>query len=247
MDPILLNLGFLQIRWYSLLFVLGFVIGYFILQRLAKRKKIKKELIESYFIWLIVSTIVGARLFEVLFYSPAYYFTNPLKILYVWEGGLSSHGAMLGMILTTYFFTRKHKMHFYDLADLGVVPVALGAAFVRIGNFINQELVGRITQVPWAVKFQNYEGLRHPVQLYEAFTNILIFGILYNLKRLKKGMVFWLFLLFYSTFRFIIEFFKDLPKEYGIFNLLGLNTAQWFSLILILVSIIFLIRIKLHE
>lgn len=240
MNPVLFNLGPIEIRCYGILFALAFLTGYLILRKLAREKGINDDLIDSYFIYLLIFMVIGARLFEILFYEPAYYLSNPIKIFYLWEGGLASHGAILAAIIVTYFFTKKHKMHFYDLADLAVIPCALGAAFVRAGNFINGELVGKITTFPTAVKFGNYEGLRHPVQLYEAFANILIFAALYNLKKLnlKKGTLFWLFILSYSVFRLIIDFFKDI----AIFA--GLTIAQWASIILIIISIIFLIRIK---
>lgn len=235
MNPVLFSIGSIEIRYYGILMALAFLIGYFILRKLAKEKHIKEDLIDSYFIWLLISMIIGARLFEVLFYEPSYYFANPIEILKIWHGGLASHGAIFAAILVTYFFTKKHKMHFYDLADLVVIPCALGAAFVRIGNFINGEIVGTITTLPWGVKFDNYDGLRHPVQLYEAFTNILIFAALYNIRKMKlrAGFIFWSFILVYSIFRFIWEFVKDMPHYFY------LTTGQWFSLVLIVISVFF--------
>lgn len=240
MNPILFHIGPLEIRYYGILFALAFLIGYFILKKLAKEKSIEENLIDSYFIYLLIFMVIGARLFEVIFYEPLYYLADPIKIFYIWQGGLASHGAIIAAILVTYFFTKKHKMHFYDLADLVVIPCALGACFVRIGNFINGELVGKVTTLPTGIQFDNYEGLRHPVQLYEAFTNLIIFATLYNLRKLKlkKGTLFWSFILIYSILRLIIDSFKDIPV------FAGLTIAQWASILLILISVFFLIKKK---
>lgn len=238
-NPTLFHIGPLEIRYYGILFALAFIIGYFIAIKLAPKFKIKKQTVEDYIPWAIILVVVGARLFEVLFYDPSYYFANPLKILTVWEGGLASHGAIIALILGTIYFCKKKKISFYNFSDLFVIPIALGAAFVRIGNFLNSELVGKITSVPWAVKFLGYEGLRHPVQLYQSFGYLAIFGILLylvNIKKKLKGLIFWSFLFLDSLFRLITEFFKDLPPSYG-FELIGLNLAQWISIVIILISL----------
>ena len=246
MNPILLDLGYVQIKWYSLLLILAFIIGYFIALKIAKEKKIKKTIIESYFVYIILGAIIGARLFEVILYNPTYYLSNPIKVFYIWGGGITSHGAIAGMIISTLIFSKIHKIKFYTLADITVVPCALGATLVRIGNFINEELVGKTTSMPWGVNFKNYGGLRHPVQLYEAFTNFVLFIFLYSKRKLKDGILFWSFLLIYSVFRLTIEFFKYFPEHYGLLDILGLNTAQWLSIIIIIISTIFLIKIKFH-
>lgn len=238
-NPVLLEIGSLQIRWYGLLYALAFLVGYFILKKLAKNFNIKEEIIEDYMPYVIIADIVGARLFEVLFYDPKYYFSNPLKIFAVWEGGLASHGAIMVIILTTIWFCKKRNISFYNLVDLVAIPVALGAAFIRIGNFINSELVGRVTDLPWAVQFIGYEGLRHPVQIYQAIGHVIIFAILLSMlkiKNRKEGTIFWSLLFLDSIFRLFTEFFKDLPLDYG-FYLLGLNLAQWASIIILLISV----------
>ena len=240
LDPIFLRLGPLQIRYYGLLYALAFLVGYFILKKLSPKFKIKEEDVEDYLPYIIIADIVGARLFEVLFYSPGYYFSNPIKIFAVWEGGLASHGAIIAIILTTIYFCKKRKINFYNFTDLVAIPVALGAAFIRIGNFVNSELVGKITNVPWAVQFTGYEGLRHPVQIYQAIGHILIFLILLSLlkiKNRKEGTIFWSLLFLDSIFRLLTEFYKDLPSDYG-FIYFGLNLAQWASVLIILISII---------
>lgn len=238
-NPVFLNIGPVQIRYYGLLYALAFLAGYFILRKLSKRFNIKEEYIDDYMPYIILADIIGARLFEVLFYNPKYYFANPLKIFAIWEGGLASHGAIIAIILTTIYFCKKRKIKFYNFADLVCIPIALGASFIRIGNFINSELVGKITTVPWAVHFAGYEGLRHPVQIYQAIGHIIIFIVLLNmlkLKNRKEGTIFWSFFFLDSLFRFITEFYKDLPADYG-FSYLGLNLAQWASIVIILITI----------
>src|SRR3989344_2891848 len=133
-DPVLLNLGPFEIRYYGLLFALAFLIGYFIARKLAKEFDVKEKRVEDFSFYAILAVVIGARLFEVLFYNPSYYFSNPMKILYVWEGGLASHGAVIGLIVLTYLFVKKYKLKFYKIADLFVIPISLGASFVRLGN-----------------------------------------------------------------------------------------------------------------
>ncbi len=237
-NPVLLDIGPLQIRYYGILYALAFLVGYFIARKLAGKFKIKKEDIDDFMPYIIIADIVGARLFEVLFYDPSYYFSNPLKIFAVWEGGLASHGAIIVMILTTIYFCRKRNISFYNFTDLIAIPIALGAAFIRIGNFLNSELVGRVTDLPWAVQFLGYEGLRHPVQIYQALGHVIIFFILLSMvkiKNRKEGTIFWSLLFIDSIFRFFTEFYKDLPLDYGFFYL-GLNLAQWFSILIIVIS-----------
>lgn len=238
-NAILLDLGFWQLRWYSVLFVIGLILSYFIILKIAQEKGHKKELFERFFLWGVISIIIGARLFEVLFYEPSYYLSNPLKIFYVWEGGLASHGAIIGLILVSFIFARRNKLHFYDLADIIVIPCGLAAAFVRLGNFFNGELVGKITDFFTGMKFRNYSGLRHPVQLYQAVSNLVIFGFMYRLRKLKQGVLFWMFLFLYSILRFFTEFYKEMELVF-----LGLNLAQLLSILIFITSIVFLIKLK---
>ncbi|HLC85922.1 MAG TPA: prolipoprotein diacylglyceryl transferase [Candidatus Nanoarchaeia archaeon] len=244
-DPVFFRLGLLEIRYYGLLYALAFLAGYFIAKKLAKHFNIDEKHIEDYMPYIIVADIVGARLFEVLFYDPEYYFANPLKIFAVWEGGLASHGAIITIFLATVYFCKKRNISFYNFVDLVAVPVALGASFIRVGNFLNSELVGKVTNVPWAVNFAGYEGLRHPVQLYQALGHLLIFAVLlvllFRIKNRKEGMIFWSMLSLDSLFRFVTEFFKDLPADYGFFYF-GLNLAQWFSIVIGIISVVFLIK-----
>ncbi len=237
-NPILFNLGSLEIRWYGLLFALGFLIGYFILIKLAPRFNIKKEIIEDYVPLIIIAAVVGARLFKVIVYEPSYYLANPLKIFAVWEGGLASHGAIILMILTTIWFCKRKNINFFKFADLVVIPIALGAGLIRVGNFINGELVGKVTNVPWAINFIGYEGLRHPVQLYQFLGYIIIFIILLSMLKLKNretGTIFWSFFILATTYRSSTHSFNA-PTPHNLY-ILSLNLAQWISIIIILISI----------
>lgn len=243
LDPVLLRFGVFEIRWYGLLFAAAFLVGYGLLMRLAKERSIAKEVVEDIFVWMVPLVVVGARLFEVFVYEPAYYFADPIKVLYVWEGGLASHGGILGGVLALWIVARKHKLRFYAIADLAVIPFVLGAAFVRLGNFINGELVGRVANVPWAVKFQGYEGLRHPSQLYEAMKNVVVAALLWGVrkKQLPEGVLFWLGLFLFSFFRFFVEFFKEFPTYYG------LNIGQYLSVIVVVISGFFLAKFWTRE
>ena len=236
MNPVAINLGFWQIYWYSILLALGFIIGYLIFIKFGKEKGLKKHILEKYFIWCVVSIVVGARLFEVFFYNFQYYLNDPIKIFYIWQGGISSHGAIIGLIIMTLVFAKRNKLRFYQLSDLVVIPAALGAAFVRIGNFINGELVGRVTTSALGVGVKG--AMRHPVQLYQSFSNFVLFGVLYSIRGYKEGVLTWGFIGLYSIFRFFTEFYKDLP--YGNWPI---NLAQVLSIIGVGVSGYFLYRI----
>ncbi len=243
-NPILAEVGPFQIRYYGILMALAFLIGYFIIIKLAEERGIKRQNIEELFLFMMIGLIVGARLGEVLFYNPGYYFSNPEQILYVWKGGLASHGAVIGGVLVMWWYSKKKKIQFYDIADIAVIPIALGAAFVRVGNFFNGEIVGRVTSIPWAVKFKGYEGFRHPSQLYEAAKNLLIFGILWNMKSVKnlpKGFLFWSFGALYGLLRFFVEYFKEyqtLPSTFP------LTMGQVLSIPMFLISVFMLYRIS---
>ena len=230
-DPIVLQLGPLTVRWYGVLMALAFLIGYFIVRKLAKDKGMDQDMMEKYFLYMLVGLIAGARLGHIIFYRLDYYLANPLKIFAVWEGGLASHGAMIAGILVTLWFARRNNIRFYNLADVMVIPIALGAMFVRLGNFTNGEIVGRVTSLPWGTKFAGYEGYRHPSQLYEAAKNFALFLFLWqvnSLRNLAKGMIFWLFIWTYAILRFVVEFFKE--YQGGWFDgLYGLTTGQWLS------------------
>lgn len=246
-NPVLLKIGIFEIRYYGLIFVLSFLIAYFILVYLAKERKLKlnKEDIADLILYLIISIVIGSRLFYVIFYNLKFYLSNPLQIFAVWHGGLSFHGGLIGAIIGALFFCKKKKISFYEIADIVVIPAALGLALGRIGNFINGELYGRITNLPWAVKFKDAEGFRHPSQLYESLKNFIILGILWFIrnKNLPKGFLFWSFVTMYSCLRFFVEFFREPDMQLG-FIIYNLTMGQILCIITFFIGIYSLFRLK---
>ncbi len=221
-DPVFLRLGPLELRWYGLMYVLSFSIAYLLITHNAKRKNLplKKDDIADLIFYLALGVILGGRIGYILFYNLSYYLENPLKVFAVWEGGMSFHGGLIGTVLFTYFYIRKKKISFTMLADLcaPVVPVCL--CLGRLGNFINGELFGRVTNLPWGMVFPG-GGLRprHPSQLYEAFLEgPVLYTILWLVQRkkdLRPGVVFWCFITFYGLFRFLVEFTREPDPQIG--------------------------------
>lgn len=213
--PVLFEVGPLSVRWYAIMWLLGFLFIYYFVRRQIRngRFAMQEKELDNLMTLLLVSTIVFARVFYIIFYNFSYYIQNPLEMLAVWHGGLSFHGGLAGMIAAGWWFARKKGMKFLEMADVFVIPAALAQAFGRIGNFINGELYGRVTNVPWAVNFPGAEGPRHPSQLYEAAYDIVIFIILLWLWRknkvLKQGNYLALFLILYGCFRFLTEFLRQ--------------------------------------
>lgn len=243
LDPVIANLGPLEIRWYGLMYVLTFIIIYIYVRAAVKHKKIKLALddVDTLMVWLTIALVVGARIFEVLFYNPSYYFANPKEIIAVWHGGLSFHGGLAALLITGYIFARKKNINFLHLCDIFIVPLALGQALGRLGNFINGELYGRITDLPWGVKFPGAEGFRHPSQLYEAAYDLVIFAFLYfqrNMKRPHGYFIAW-FLVLYSIFRFFTEFVREPEVMLG-----PLTLAQWLNIPMFVAGVYLLYRIR---
>lgn len=247
-NPTLLHIGPFEIRYYGIIFVLGFIIAYFLIYHLAKERKLKlnKDDAADLLFYLIVGVIIGSRLFLVLFYDLKYYLANPLEIFAIWHGGLSFHGGLVGAIIAGFFFTKKKKINFYDLADIIVIPLALGLCLGRIANFLNSELYGRITNLPWGVNF-NYEVVdgkhvfRHPSQLYESFKNLFIFFVLWFLrnKKLPRGFLFWLFVTLYGLLRSLIEFVREPSVMIG-----PLTMGQLLSIPMFIIGLIMLFKLK---
>ncbi|MBI2657207.1 prolipoprotein diacylglyceryl transferase [Candidatus Woesearchaeota archaeon] len=243
-NPVLLELGPFQIRYYGLFYALGFVIAYFLIYHLAKKKQLSltKDDVSGFLIYEVIGVVIGARLVYILFYNFAFYIQDPLEIVALWHGGLSFHGGFIGAILAMYLFSRKKKIEFYDLADIAVLPVALGLALGRIGNFINAELYGRVTNAPWCIDYSKSQfaqvpsGCRHPSQVYASIKNLIIFAALWSIKgkKLPKGFMFWSFVALYGLFRTIIEFFRAPDEQIGfIFNYFTMGQLLSFPLFLI--------------
>ncbi len=237
-NPNIFSYKGIHLRWYGLAYALGFIIGYVYLSRRLKRFNIK-GLIDDVVLYAVFGVILGGRIGYVLIYNFSYYYHHPLQALYIWDGGMSFHGGLVGTIIAGVLLAKKYRLSFYDLADEAVVIVPIGLFFGRIANFINDELWGRVTDVPWAVAFPAGGYLpRHPSQLYEAFfEGLVLFFILWRLRdRLLpyKGMLFWLFVFLYGFFRFFIEFTRQPDPQIGF--IFGLTMGQWLCLIMIVVS-----------
>ena len=213
MNPIIFQIGSLSVRWYGLMYVLGFLFVYFFARRSIRERKlnISDNEFEWFMLALLAGMVIGARLFEVLFYNPSYYLANPARVLAIWQGGLSFHGGLVALLLIGWGFCRMKKIHFLELADIFVMPLAFALALGRLGNFINGELYGRITNVRWCFYFPGADGCRHPSQLYEIAKNLVIFGVLLGVRKKQwpKGSFLGLFLLLYGVLRFLIEFVRE--------------------------------------
>lgn len=217
-NPVLLQLGPLQIRWYGLMYVLSFLFVYWYVKKASRENKIKltEEQIDNSMLLMTIALIIGARLFDVIFWDFSTFAQQPLKIFAIWEGGLSFHGGLTGILITSYLLCKKYKIKLLQFADVFAVPLALGQTFGRIGNFINGELYGGPTTLPWGINFHNELNqagtaiFRHPTQIYEAIYNLIIFATLWKLKNknLPPGTIFATFLIMYSIFRTLTEFIR---------------------------------------
>ncbi|NBX93222.1 MAG: prolipoprotein diacylglyceryl transferase [Proteobacteria bacterium] len=242
-DPVLIHLwGPLQIRWYSLLYVGAFVVARWILRALAKEDRFKftQEDVEQFIVWLLIGTVAGARIFYCLFYDPKNLLANPLYLFQVYLGGLSFHGGLIGSICAAILFCRKKGIPFWNFADALVLAAPTGLAMGRIGNFINGELYGRTTEVPWGVVFREGGPLpRHPSQLYEFFLEgVVLFAVLWILKNRfrRDGQLSLVFLVGYSLIRFGVEFFREPDSQLGYLTL-GLSMGQLLSIAMLVISI----------
>jgi len=233
-DPILVQLGPLALRWYGLFFAMAFLIGTSILRRmfLAEGKPLQDT--DTLLTWGVVSVVVGARLGHVLFYEPAYYFSNPLEILAVWHGGLASHGGAIGSLAVLYVFAKKLNHSFLWICDRVAILVPMTGALIRTGNFFNSEIIGKATDGTWGVIFARIDGTpRHPAQLYEAACYLAIFGVLllwYNAAKSKdfQGRILGLMLIAIFSARFGLEFIKE--NQVAFESSMSLNMGQLLSL-----------------
>jgi phosphatidylglycerol:prolipoprotein diacylglycerol transferase len=215
-DPVLIHAGPLQIRWYGLMYILGFMIGYQILRKRSQEMSLNfdQTVLMDFAFYLFVGVLLGGRIGYILFYNPIMFFKNPTEMAALWHGGMSFHGGLIGTILSGWVFCYQKKVSFYRLADCVIPAIPVGLGLGRLGNFINGELWGRTTNVPWAMIFPaDLSGQpRHPSQLYEFFMEgVLLFTILWVARRfnLPKGNMFWLFITFYGLFRLIGEQFRE--------------------------------------
>lgn len=257
-DPALITIFGREIRWYGLMFAIGFWIGYKIVEKMFIQEKLNIKWLDSLFLYVMGGTIIGARLGHCLFYGWDYYSAHPIEILKIWEGGLASHGGAIGIIIAIYIYSKKvtHRSMLFTFDRL-VVPVALVGAMIRIGNLFNHEIYGHATDVPWAFRYIDnlhqwkqgaapiFTAPSHPTQLYEAFTYILVFVLLmylYFKKEAwkKEGLIFGIFLNGIFLTRFFIEFIKNNQEAFEADMII--NMGQILSLPFIITGIYLIIR-----
>lgn len=244
-DPILFSFGPVIIRWYSLLFIIGLISNYLILLWIFKRQKYSEDHLDSIVLYLFFGLLIGARLGHILFYNFPYFSQNPMEIFKIWHGGLSSHGAAIGVFAAYLLWTYIHKVKFVKYVDAIAIPMPLTAACVRIGNFFNSEILGKFTDGSWGVTFKKLGEIvpRHPSQIYEALLSLAIFFALFFVykkyyKKVPPLFITFLFIFLYFATRFIVEYWKDmhfLPESFP------LSTGQVLSIIPVLISLIYFV------
>ncbi len=254
LDPVIFNLGFLSLRWYSVAYILGIIIGWWygkkILSQICLNNNInfKISLFDDYISYVIISIILGGRIGYILFYNLEFYLLNPLEVFFIWKGGMSFHGGLLGIIIATIFFSKKNNLDKLIIFDVVSCVAPIGIFLGRMANFINSELFGKPTDLPWAIIFPLVDGQpRHPSQIYEAFLEgILLFLILNIFIRTSiyiKGKVASLFLILYSIFRLISELYREPDHQVG-YVLDFLSMGSILSFFMIALGLIMYIKVK---
>ena len=250
-SPVIFNIGSFQLRYYGVLFIAGFYLGYYMFRNFFRREGKPLELLDSLLWCLFLCTIVGARLGHVLFYQPGYYLANPVEILKVWEGGLASHGGTIAIMIGMWWFVkkygRKHNFGYVWLLDRLAVATAFAAMFIRLGNLMNSEIYGHETSLPWGFVFlQNGETVaKHPTQLYEALcyfaTGVILYAIYkYALPKIKEGLLLGIFFIGIFLSRFFIEFVKE--NQVGFEEGMTLNMGQLLSIPFVLLGVFLIVR-----
>jgi len=260
-DPVLIDLGFFQIRWYSAAYIVGILIGWMYANKIIKStsnnrynfKQVTTEQFDDLIIYLIIGIILGGRLGYVIFYNLDYYSQNLLEIFIIWQGGMSFHGGLLGVIVSTFIFSKKKQINFFKFSDIISCVAPFGILLGRIANFINGELYGKITTLSWGVIFPNGGNLpRHPSQLYEAALEGIFLFLIINYLALKKkflyrtGYISAIFLILYSILRIFSEIFREPDIHLGLlFNYFSMGTLL--SLITIIFGLSIILFIKKNE
>lgn len=264
--PQIVDLGFIELRWYSLLFLVGFIGSYYVFGKIFKKEGVPMELLDKLTFYVVISTIIGARLGHCLFYEPEIYLKNPLKIILPFEGtigvdfhfigfqGLASHGGAIGILIGLYLFARKYKRPYIWILDRIAVMTAFAGSMIRLGNLFNSEIIGKPTELPWGFKFMKLVHpetpveqvvARHPAQIYEALLYMIIFVILYSFyfrkyPKIKPGYLIGFFWVLLFSVRFLIEFVKDDQVEFEADMIL--NMGQILSLPFIFVGLYLMFR-----
>lgn len=252
-NPVAFDIGFIKVHWYGIMYVLALLSALFFSKWINRHDRIgiPEDIIDNYFIWVEIGVILGARLGYVLFYDPSgYYLSNPLQIFSPFDtngnftgiSGMSYHGAVIGALIATYLFGRKYPTYLYKVLDIAALGIPVGYVFGRIGNFLNQELVGSITTVPWGILVNGV--MRHPSQLYEAFAEGLVIAIILYIFRAKKpfdGVLIAWYGMLYGVMRFIVEFYRMPDSQLG-YICCGMSMGQLMSLgMIIFFAIIYLV------
>ena len=250
-DPVLISFLNIRIHWYGILFATAIIIGFQIIKKIYLTEGVSLESLDSLFIYCVVGIVAGARLGHCFFYNPQYYFSNPLKIFAIWEGGLASHGGGIGVVTAVFLYSKNYKIKVLWVLDRLTIPTALFGFFVRTANFLNSEILGKASDLPWAVVFERIDTVpRHPVQLYESLAYGLVFillSIIYKTTRVKEqsGILLGIFLCSIFSARFCLEFFKLKLAVYetGLF----LTTGQMLSIPFLLTGIYLLRSFNLTD
>ncbi|WP_428738940.1 prolipoprotein diacylglyceryl transferase [Sulfurimonas sp.] len=239
-DPVAFSFGEMSVFWYGILFALAMLSGLEIMKWIYRYEKLNSQQLDTIFLYVVIGIVIGARLAHCFFYEPAYYLAHPLEILYVHKGGLASHGGGLGALIGIYVYKRKYTLNFIWFLDKIAIPTAIFAFFVRLGNFMNSEILGRSTDLPWAIVFARVDNIpRHPAQLYEAFAYLFIAILLFIIyiksqNRLKDGFLFGLFLVLVFIVRILVEFVKVRQADYA--TDMMFSTGQYLSVPFILIG-----------
>jgi phosphatidylglycerol:prolipoprotein diacylglycerol transferase len=247
-DPVAIEFFSLEIRWYSLSYIFGILFGWIIGKKFFISDPRINEKFDDFITFVILGIIIGGRLGYVIFYNSNYFFNNPIDIIKIWEGGMSFHGGLIGVIIASIWFSKKNNQNSFDYLDVVSLVAPIGIFFGRISNFINSELYGIETNLPWGVKFLKIDDLyRHPSQLYEAiFEGLILFLILFYFYRKKpnkeSGFISGIFLIFYSIFRFLIEYFRVPDEQLG-YLFLNLTMGQIISVIFLFIGT-YIVKIK---
>jgi len=250
-DPVLIDFGFIEIRWYSLSYIIGITLGWVYAAKIIKiyrnEKFFEKLNFDDFIIYLVLGIIFGGRLGYVIFYNLEYYLSQPIEIFEIWKGGMSFHGGLLGVIISIFIFSRVKNISFFILSDIVSCAAPIGLFLGRIANFINGELYGKISNLPWAIIFpQGGNVARHPSQIYEALLEGLILFLIVNFFSIKKRLILKngfssaIFLIFYSIFRIFSEIFREPDEHIGfIFGYFSMGTLLSFLTLLTGFLIIF--------
>ncbi len=241
-SPIFLSIGPLKIYYYSLVYILGFILTIIFLQYKRKQLRLTKDQVYDLAFYLMLGVIIGSRLYHVLVWEPSYYLANPLKIFFLWEGGMAFHGGLIGGVVTAYLCKRKYKLSLLKLLDILCIPALIALALGRIANFINAETYGIVTKLPWCVDFGDGQ-CRHPVQIYAAIKRTFVAFTIYFISKKphKPGYLFFLTITLLGFGRFFIDFLRQDPLYFY------LSIGQWSSLIMVIVGLYYLKKIRIKK